>query len=70
MGQFEQDWLEPGRRVACRLHYKHPRNLRLLQEAEAEHSEDATADYRVLDRPVTSDSAKVPVCGCICPPTA
>jgi len=24
MGQFEQDWLELGRRVACSLHYQHP----------------------------------------------
>jgi hypothetical protein len=31
MRQFEQDWLELGRRVACSLHYRHPRNLRLLQ---------------------------------------
>jgi hypothetical protein len=29
MGQFERDWLELGRRVACSLHYQHPRNLRL-----------------------------------------
>jgi hypothetical protein len=35
MGQFEQDWLELGRRVASSLHYQHPRNLRLLQAAEA-----------------------------------
>ena len=35
MRQFEQDWLELGRRVACSLHYQHPRNLRLLQAAEA-----------------------------------
>jgi hypothetical protein len=35
MGQFEQDWLELGRRVACSLHYQHPRNLRLLQAARA-----------------------------------
>jgi hypothetical protein len=27
--------------------------VRLLQAAEAEHSEGATAVYRVLDRPVT-----------------
>src|SRR5436190_24145595 len=32
MRQFEQDWLELGRRVACSLHYQHPRNLRLLQQ--------------------------------------
>jgi hypothetical protein len=36
MGQFERDWLELGRRVACSLHYQHPRNLRLIQAAEAE----------------------------------
>jgi hypothetical protein len=24
MRQFEQDWLELGRRVACSLHYQHP----------------------------------------------
>jgi hypothetical protein len=36
MGQFEQDWLELGRRMACSLHYQHPRNLRLLQAAKAE----------------------------------
>jgi hypothetical protein len=36
MGPFEQDWLELGRRVACSLHYRHPRNLRLLQAAQAE----------------------------------
>jgi hypothetical protein len=35
MGQFERDWLELGRRVACSLHYQHPRNLRLLQAARA-----------------------------------
>jgi hypothetical protein len=33
MGQFERDWLELGRRVACSLHYQHPRNLRLIQAA-------------------------------------
>jgi hypothetical protein len=36
MRQFEQDWLELGRRVACSLHYQHPRNLRLLQAAKTE----------------------------------
>ena len=36
MRQFEQDLLELGRRVACSLHYQHPRNLRLLQAAQAE----------------------------------
>ena len=36
MRQFEQDWLELGRRVASSLHYQHPRNLRLLQAAKAE----------------------------------
>ena len=36
MRQFEQDWLELGRRVACSFHYQHPRNLRLIQAAEAE----------------------------------
>jgi hypothetical protein len=35
MGQFEQDWLELGRRVACSLHYQHPRNLRLIRAAGA-----------------------------------
>ena len=35
MRQFEQDWLELGRRVACSLHDQHPRNLRLLQAAQA-----------------------------------
>jgi len=36
MRQFEQDWLELSRRVACTLHYQHPRNLRLLQAAKTE----------------------------------
>jgi hypothetical protein len=36
MRQFEQDWLELGRRVARSLHYQHPRNLRLLQPAKTE----------------------------------
>ena len=36
MGQFEQDWLELGRRVARSLHYQHPRNLRLLEAHQAE----------------------------------
>ena len=36
MRQFEQDWLELGRRVASSLHYQHPRNLRLLQAAKTE----------------------------------
>jgi hypothetical protein len=36
MRQFEQDWLQLGRRVACSLYYQHPRNLRLLQAAQAE----------------------------------
>jgi hypothetical protein len=35
MRQFERDWMELGRRVACSLHYQHPRNLRLLQAARA-----------------------------------
>jgi hypothetical protein len=35
MHQFEQDWLELGSRVARSLHYQHPRNLRLLQAAQA-----------------------------------
>jgi hypothetical protein len=35
MRQFEQDWLELGRRVACSFHYQHPRNLRLIQAAGA-----------------------------------
>jgi hypothetical protein len=35
MGQFEQDGLELGRRVACSLHYQHPRNLRLVEAAQA-----------------------------------
>jgi hypothetical protein len=35
MRQFEQDWLELGRRVARSLHYQHPRNLRLIQAAQA-----------------------------------
>ena len=35
MRQFEQDWLELGRRAACSLHYQHPRNLRLIQAADA-----------------------------------
>jgi hypothetical protein len=35
MGQFEQDWLELGSRVARSLHYQHPRNLRLIQAAKA-----------------------------------
>jgi hypothetical protein len=36
MGQFEQDWLELGSRVARSLHYQYPRNLRLLQAAQAQ----------------------------------
>jgi hypothetical protein len=36
MPGFEQDWLELGSRVARSLHYQHPRNLRLLQAAQAE----------------------------------
>jgi hypothetical protein len=36
MPGFEQDWLELGSRVARSLHYQHPRNLRLLQVAQAE----------------------------------
>jgi hypothetical protein len=36
MPVFEQDWLELGSRVARSLHYQHPRNLRLLQAAQAE----------------------------------
>ena len=36
MGQFEQDWLELGSRVARSLHYQHPRNLRLLAADQAE----------------------------------
>ena len=36
MRQFEQDRLELGRGMACSLHYQHPRNLRLLQAAQAE----------------------------------
>jgi hypothetical protein len=36
MRQFEQDWLELGRRVACSLHHQHPRNLRLLQAVQTE----------------------------------
>ena len=36
MRQFEQDWLELGRRVACSLRDQHSRNLRLLQAAQAE----------------------------------
>ena len=39
MRQFEQDWLELGRRVVCSLHYQHPRNLRLLHAAQAEGAE-------------------------------
>jgi hypothetical protein len=35
MRPFEQDWLELGSRVARSLHYQHPRNLRLIQAAEA-----------------------------------
>jgi len=36
MRQFEQDWLELGSRVARSLHYQHPRNLRLVEAAQAE----------------------------------
>ena len=39
MRQFEQDWLELGSRVARSLHYQHPRNLRLVQAAQAEDGE-------------------------------
>ena len=35
MRQFEQGWLGLGRRMACSLHYEHPKNLRLLQAAQA-----------------------------------
>jgi hypothetical protein len=35
MRQFERDWLELGSRVARSLHYQHPRNLRLIQAAQA-----------------------------------
>jgi hypothetical protein len=38
MRQFEQDWLELARRVACSLHYQHPRHLRLVQAAQADYS--------------------------------
>ena len=34
MGQFEQDWLELGSRVARSLHYQHRRNLRLVEAAK------------------------------------
>ena len=36
MGQFEQDWLEFGSRVARSLPYQHRRNLRLLDARRAE----------------------------------
>jgi hypothetical protein len=36
MQQFEQDWLELGSRVARSLHYQHPRNLRLVEAAQAQ----------------------------------
>jgi hypothetical protein len=42
--QFEQDWLELCRRVARSLHYQHPRNLRLLQAAQAEPTGAPTAE--------------------------
>ena len=35
MGQFEQDWLELGSRVARSLRYQHRRNL-LIEAAKAE----------------------------------
>jgi hypothetical protein len=62
MRQFEQDWLELGRRVASSLHYQHPRNLRLLQAAKTEprlatasttratHSSPKSADLRLVRR--------------------
>jgi hypothetical protein len=43
LGQFEQDWLELGRGVACSLHYQHPRNLRLLHTAQADNTEESLA---------------------------
>jgi hypothetical protein len=36
MPVFEQDWLELGSRVARSLHYQHRRNLRLVEEAQAQ----------------------------------
>ena len=36
MGQFEQDRLELGRRVACSLQHQHRRSLRLVEAAAAE----------------------------------
>jgi hypothetical protein len=46
MRQFEQDWLELGSRVARSLHCQHPRNLRLLQAAQAEAKDRAARRSR------------------------
>jgi hypothetical protein len=59
MRQFEQDWLELGRRVARSLHYQHRRNLRLL---DAHQAEEVTphAGIRLPDRrpPLTPSPAR------------
>ena len=54
MRQFEQDWLELGRRVACSLHYQHPRNLRLLQAAKTEPQLATAATTRTTSSPESS----------------
>jgi hypothetical protein len=56
MQQFEQDWLELGSRVAESLHYQHPRNLRLLQVAQAEgrtplHAQERTSPAGTTNAP-------------------
>jgi hypothetical protein len=59
MRQFERDWLELGRRVACSLHYQHPRNLRLLQVAKAEQRLATASTTRATQQPgaVTSSTS-------------
>jgi hypothetical protein len=52
MRQFEQDWLELGRRVACSLHYQQQRNLRLLQAFR----DGARARHAPLDGPSRGSS--------------
>jgi hypothetical protein len=51
MRQFEQGWLELGRRMACSLHYQHPRNLRLVQAAGAGQTAQSLNGSRILTGP-------------------
>ena len=75
MWQFEQDRLALGRRVACSLHYQHPRNLRLLRAAKAEQRLAAASTTRAthssrnssqLDQRCDERSPAVPaLAGCV-----